>query len=67
MTKKTLQFLTAAETAARIGLTPGTLAVYRMRPAFRAQLPHYKTGRLVEYLESDVLAYLANRRRKVGP
>ena len=55
------ELLTPAEAAARLGLKPGTLAVWRSTN--RYPLPYYRSGRLIRYAAADLDAFLASRRR----
>ncbi len=59
-------YLSRPEAANRIGITPGTLATWASDPEKTAALPFYRAGGRVEYLESDVEAFIAARRIKVG-
>lgn len=54
--------LSEEQTAAYLGVTPRTLAVWRCMG--RYNLPYVKTGRLVRYKQSDLDAWIA--RRTVG-
>lgn len=63
---KKLKYLTRPEAANRIGVTPGTLATWACCPIKCEQLPFYRSGGKVEYLESDVEAFKNARRVKVG-
>jgi excisionase family DNA binding protein len=59
ITKETNSLLTDAEAAAYIGVSPGTLTVWRCTG--RYNLPYIKVGRLVRYRQSDIDAWLAKR------
>ncbi len=48
-----------AETAAMLGIKPGSLPVWRSTR--RYPLPWIKVGRLVRYRRDDVLAFLESR------
>lgn len=51
--------LTATEVSQILGITPGTLAVWRATK--RYDLPYVKSGRLVRYREEDVEAFITSR------
>ncbi len=51
--------LTANEVSRILGVTPGTLAVWRATK--RYDLPYVKSGRLVRYREEDVEAFITSR------
>lgn len=51
--------LTAAEVSSILGVTEGTLAVWRATN--RYDLPYVKSGRLVRYREEDVEAFILSR------
>ena len=56
------RLLTPEEAAAAIGVTPGTLAIWRCTR--RYALPWLKCGRKVMYRADDVAAFLDSRRVK---
>ncbi len=56
MTKK---LLTKEEVSEILGITVGTLAVWRTTK--RYNLPYVKSGRLVRYREQDVQAFINSR------
>lgn len=51
--------LTQEEAAVLVGVKPSTLQIWRVTG--RYGLPYVKSGRLVRYRESDVLAFLDRR------
>jgi len=51
--------LTTKDAAKVLGVTPGTLEVWRSTR--RYQLPYVKTGRLVRYRRAHLEAWLASR------
>lgn len=53
------RLLTPHEAAAMLGITPGTLTVWRCTR--RYNLPYIKVGRCVRYKRSDVLAFIESR------
>lgn len=53
------KLLTPEQVAESLNVTTHTLAVWRCEQ--RYNLPYIKTGRLVRYRESDVLAFIRNR------
>jgi Helix-turn-helix domain len=59
------KLLTAEEAAAAIGVTSGTLAIWRCTR--RYPLPWIKAGRKVRYREDDVAAFLDSRRIEINP
>ena len=56
--------LTATEAAEYLGVTAGTLAVWRS--VGRYEIPFIKVGRLVQYKKSDLDAWLEQKTRKNG-
>lgn len=59
-------YLSRIEAAARIGVTPGTLATWVTQPPPGPRLPRTREGRAVKYLESDVEAFILARRRVIA-
>lgn len=59
------KLLTPEETALAIGVSHQTLCVWRSTG--RYCLPFVKSGRLVRYRETDVLAFLESRVRGTAP
>lgn len=53
------ELMNDAETAALLGIKPGSLPVWRSTK--RYALPWIKVGRLVRYRRADVLAFLESR------
>ena len=56
-----IKLLTNAQTAALIGVRPNTLEIWRIQgkgPAYR------KVGRLVRYVEAEVLSWLDDQMRQ---
>lgn len=53
------KLLEASEVAEVLGITEGTLAVWRVTG--RYNLPYVKSGRLVRYRQADVDAFIAER------
>ena len=56
--------LNEKEAAALLGVSPGTLSVWRSTG--RYSLPFLKVGFLVKYRRSDLLAWLESRTRASG-
>jgi excisionase family DNA binding protein len=56
---------TDAEASEYLGVTTGTLAVWRSTN--RYGLPFVKIGALVRYQENDLSEFVARRRRSVSP
>lgn len=54
------QLLTSDQAAEFLGVTPGTLAVWRC--VARYKLPYVKIGRNVRYEESDLREWLESRK-----
>ncbi|GLQ08066.1 MULTISPECIES: helix-turn-helix domain-containing protein [Alphaproteobacteria] len=54
-----INLLTAGEVSNILGVTTGTLAVWRATK--RYDLPYVKSGRLVRYREQDVHAFILSR------
>lgn len=67
MSKPFDPLLTPSETAARLGIAPSTLNIWRCTG--RYNLPFVKAGARVRYRTSDVEAFIARRTRNthVGP
>jgi excisionase family DNA binding protein len=51
--------LTPQQVAERLGVTTGTLAVWRCNGT--TQIPYVKIGRVVRYRDSDIQAFLADQ------
>lgn len=67
MTEKTTlvqKLLTPKQAAAQIGVTAGTLSVWRSTG--RYSIPFIKVGRNVRYRQSDLVAWLESRTRESG-
>ncbi len=58
---KHLERLTRAEAAAYLGVNTQTLANWACTG--KVEIPHYKVGRKVIYMKSDLDGYLASTRR----
>jgi excisionase family DNA binding protein len=58
------RLLTTEQAACALGLRPQTLQVWRS--ARRYDLPFVKSGRLVRYRETDVVAFIERRIRGAG-
>lgn len=52
-------FISNAEAAAMVGVTPGTLAVWRCTKKVR--VPHFRIGRKVVYSRAALAKWLATR------
>ena len=57
------RLLTKEEVSGILGITVGTLAVWRATK--RYNLPYVKSGRLIRYREEDVQAFIDSRLRGV--
>ncbi len=55
----TERLLTKEDVSEILGVTVGTLAVWRATKRYK--LPYVKSGRLVRYRDSDVQAFIASR------
>ncbi|MDP5131160.1 MAG: helix-turn-helix domain-containing protein [Paraglaciecola sp.] len=55
-TTPTSTLLTPLQVAERLGVTTGTLAVWRCNGT--TQIPYVKIGRVVRYRERDIVAFL---------
>ena len=55
----TQQLLTKEDVSRILGVTVGTLAVWRTTK--RYNLPYVKSGRLIRYREQDVQAFITSR------
>lgn len=58
-TRTTGNLLTPAETSAILGVSVGTLQIWRTTR--RYPLPYVKSGRLVRYKQEDVQAFIESR------
>lgn len=58
-TRATNNLLTPAETSAILGVSVGTLQIWRTTR--RYPLPYVKSGRLVRYKQEDVQAFINQR------
>ncbi len=59
------QLLTKEEVSSILGVSVGTLAVWRATK--RYNLPYVKSGRLVRYRAEDVQAFIASRMQGDAP
>lgn len=59
------QLLTKEEVSSILGVSVGTLAVWRATK--RYNLPYVKSGRLVRYRAEDVQAFIASRLQGDAP
>lgn len=62
--RATGNLLTPAETSAILGVTVGTLQIWRT--THRYPLPYVKSGRLVRYKQEDVQAFIDQRTVSIG-
>jgi excisionase family DNA binding protein len=58
------KLLTTDEAAEFLGVSPGTLAVWRCLARYR--LPYHLIGRNVRYLESDLIAWIKARESEIA-
>jgi excisionase family DNA binding protein len=59
------ELMNESETASLLGITKGTLGVWRCRR--RHALPYVKIGRMVRYRRSDVEKWIASRTQSGAP
>jgi predicted DNA-binding transcriptional regulator AlpA len=64
-TQQATMLLSQAEVSRRLGVSIGTLAVWRS--SRRYPLPYVKVGGLVRYRESDVATFIASRIQNAEP
>jgi excisionase family DNA binding protein len=60
MNGKCKKYLDTPEAAAFLGLSPGTLMVWRSTK--RYEIPYYKIGGLVRYEEQDLINWVESRK-----
>lgn len=54
------KLLTTEQTGALLNISPGTLTIWRCKNTY--PLAYIRVGRLIRYLESDVLRFIEKRR-----
>ena len=57
------KLLRTEQAAALLDISPGTLGIWRSTK--RYELSYVKVGRLIRYLESDILRFI--KQRRIGP